>query len=103
MKSQQQFPLAVGLASLGLGAVLSLVPLAGIDGSRAARAQVIPPATDIAAQVRTQGHPCDGSASALKLVKQSYPDEPVWILTCTNATYKVRLIPDMAAQIERVQ
>jgi len=67
------------------------------------RAQVIPPAEDIAAQVRTQGYPCEGSASALKLVKQSWPDEPLWILTCTNATYRVRLIPDMAAKIERVQ
>lgn len=94
MKSQQLLPLL--LLAVGLAAVLIQVPLAGI-------AQVIPPATDIAAQVRTQGHSCEGSASALKLVKQSWPDEPVWILTCTNATYKVRLIPDMAAQIERVQ
>lgn len=92
MKSQ---PL---LLAVGLAAILTQVPLSG-----SLRAQVIPPAEDIAAQVRTQGHACDGAPSALKVVKQSWPDEPVWILTCTNATYKVRLIPDMAAQIERVQ
>lgn len=86
------------LLALGLPAILTQILLAGSP-----RAQVIPPAEDIAAQVRTQGHRCDGAASALKVVKQSWPDEPVWILTCTNATYKVRLIPDMAAQIERVQ
>ena len=97
MKSQQL------LVAAGLAAALIQVPFAGIDSSRALRAQVIPPAEDIAAQVRTQGYPCEGSASALKIVKQSWPDEPVWILTCTNATYRVRLIPDMAARIERVQ
>lgn len=91
MKSHQ---LLRFLLASGLTAILS---------AGSVRAQVIPPAEDIAAQVRTQGHPCEGSASALKLVKQSWPDEPVWILTCTNATYKVRLIPDMAAKIERVQ
>ena len=86
------------LLAFGLAAVFMPLPLTG-----SLRAQVIPPAEDIAAQVRTQGHRCDGATGALKLVKQSWPDEPVWILTCTNATYRVRLIPDMAAQIERVQ
>jgi hypothetical protein len=66
-------------------------------------AQQIPPAADIAAQVRTQGYPCDGSPSAEKDPKYSWPDEPLWILKCANATYRVRLIPDMAARIERLQ
>lgn len=85
---------------------LLLLPPVGLTlalAAATAHAQIIPPAEDIAAQVRTQGFPCEGSASALKLVKQSWPDEPLWILTCTNATYRVRLIPDMAAKIERVQ
>lgn len=86
--------------------LLLLLPPVGLTlalAAATAHAQIIPPAEDIAAQVRTQGFPCEGSASALKLVKQSWPDEPLWILTCTNATYRVRLIPDMAAKIERVQ
>lgn len=91
------------LSAVGLGVALLQIPLAGVDGSRAAHAQQIPPAEDIAAQVRTQGHPCEGAPSALKLTRQSWPDEPLWILTCTNATYRVRLVPDMAARIERVQ
>jgi hypothetical protein len=89
------------LLIVGLGAVMA--PLAAIDDSRVVRAQQIPPATDIAAQVRRQGHPCEGPESALKLTRQSWPDEPAWILTCANATYRVRLIPDMAAHIERIQ
>jgi len=37
------------------------------------------------------------------LIKYSWPDEPLWILNCANATYRVRLIPDVAARIERLQ
>ena len=91
------------LSAIALGIALIPVAPAAIDGARRAHAQQIPPAVDIAAQVRTQGYPCEGDASALKLTRQSWPDEPLWILTCTNATYRVRLIPDMAARIERVQ
>ena len=40
--------------------------------------------------------------SAQREPGQSKPDEPVWILKCVNATYRVRIIPDMAARIERL-
>ena len=30
----------------------------------------------------------------------SRPDEAVWILKCQNASYRVRLIPDLAARVE---
>jgi len=43
-----------------------------------------------------------GSMSAQREPGQSKPDEPVWILKCVNATYRVRIIPDMAARIERL-
>jgi hypothetical protein len=32
----------------------------------------------------------------------SRPDEAVWILKCQNATYRVRLIPDLAARVEQL-
>jgi hypothetical protein len=66
-------------------------------------AQQEPAATDLAAQVRLQGHRCEGSVSAQRDSAQSRPDEAVWILTCANATYRVRLVPNMAAHIERLQ
>jgi len=68
-----------------------------------ALAQQEPLAEDIAAQVRLQGYPCDGAVSARKDTKYSWPDEPLWILNCANATYRVRLVPDMAARIEKLQ
>ena len=32
----------------------------------------------------------------------SRPDEEVWLLRCEGASYRFRLIPDMAAQVERI-
>jgi hypothetical protein len=80
-----------------------LLAAAGLAVAIPVLAQQEPPAADIAAQVRLQGYPCDGAVSARKDTKYSWPDEPLWILNCANATYRVRLIPDMAARIERLQ
>jgi hypothetical protein len=34
---------------------------------------------------------------------ENKPDEPVWILACQDARYRVRLMGDMAAKVERLQ
>jgi hypothetical protein len=54
----------------------------------------------IAVQIREQGYACDKALSA----KREHPesDDAVWILKCGNASYRVRLIPDMAAKVERL-
>ncbi len=56
------------------------------------------PAEIIAAQIRDQGYACDKAISAKRDEERS--DDSVWILKCQNATYRVRLIPDMAAKVE---
>jgi hypothetical protein len=66
------------------------------------RAEEIPPAQIIADQVRDQGFSCNGSPTAERDPAYSRPDEQAWILDCDNATYRVRLIPDMAADVERL-
>jgi hypothetical protein len=30
------------------------------------------------------------------------PNETVWILTCENDTYRMTVIPDMAAKVEKL-
>jgi hypothetical protein len=60
------------------------------------------PAEIIAVQIRDQGYACDRALSAKRDEKLSKPNEAVWILKCENATYRVRLIPDMAAKVERL-
>lgn len=56
----------------------------------------------IAVQVREQGHACEAPKSAERDESQSGPDSEVWTLECENATYRVRLVPDMAAHIEKI-
>ena len=60
------------------------------------------PKDDIAAQIRAQGYACDQPQSATRDPQASRPDEEVWLLRCEGASYRVRLIPDMAAEVERI-
>jgi hypothetical protein len=57
----------------------------------------------IAAQVRSQGFECKTPQSAEADKPDSHPDGEAWILKCDNATYRVKLIPDMAADIEKIE
>ena len=56
----------------------------------------------LAIQVRSQGQVCDNPISAVRDKKQSGPDVSVWVLRCENNSYRVRLAPDMAARIQRL-
>jgi hypothetical protein len=69
----------------------------------AAQAQEEMPAEVIAVQIRDQGYACGKAVSAKRDEKLSRPDEAAWILKCDNATYRVRLIPDMAAKVEQLE
>ena len=60
------------------------------------------PKDDIAAQIRSQGYACDQPQSATRDPQASKPNEEVWILRCEGASYRVRLIPDIAARVERI-
>ena len=70
----------------------------------AARAQqAAMPAETLAAQVRLQGHRCDEPLSATRDTALSKPNEAVWVLKCANASYRLTLIPNMAAKVERLE
>lgn len=70
-------------------------------GCAAAAAQETPKDI-IAAHIRNQGYACDAPQSAKRDRRASVPLEPVWLLKCANASYRVRLVPDMAAVVERI-
>lgn len=54
----------------------------------------------LAAQIRSQGFACDKALGAGKDAKRSRPDHAVWVLRCSNASYRVSRAPDMAAKVE---
>lgn len=57
----------------------------------------------LAAQIRDQGYSCNKPVSARKDSARSKPDAAVWILRCENSSYRLRLVPDMAAHVERLK
>ena len=59
--------------------------------------------TVVADQVRSQGHSCTNPTSADRLAGESSPEEPVYLLTCEEATYRVRLVPDQAAEVTEIK
>jgi hypothetical protein len=61
------------------------------------------PGGDVAAQVRSQGYGCDQPVTAKRDVRLSKPDLAVWVLNCRNATYRVRLYPNLAAHVIKVK
>jgi hypothetical protein len=60
-------------------------------------------ASIVADQVRSQGFACADPVSAQRDAEKSKPDEAYYVLTCADATYDVRLVPDMAAQVTPAQ
>ncbi len=60
------------------------------------------PADVVAAHVRSQGHACEKPVSAERDHEASKPDHAVWVLECKNAVYRVRLTPDMRANVKRI-
>ncbi|HET6322031.1 MAG TPA: hypothetical protein VFF87_08270 [Hyphomicrobium sp.] len=98
--------------ALGAGLVLNAVTSSGID-SQAHAQQVAEatatlvanseiPADIIAVQIRKQGYECKEPARAERDQSASRADLPVWILTCENAKYRVRLVGNMADHVEKL-
>lgn len=93
--------LALSLAVAAVAACPSRPAVAESPAQPGAANKEIPPDI-LAVQIRRQGFPCGNATSAKPDTSDSRPDEEAWILTCDDASYRVRLIPDMAAQVERL-
>jgi hypothetical protein len=81
--------------------VLQVLVVTGA-GAALAAAGTGNPMDILAAQLRDQGYACDHPQSAEQDAKGSRPDEAVWIIQCEGAKYRMRLVPDMAAKVERI-
>jgi hypothetical protein len=83
--------------------LLALVaPMIAASAPLSAQTASEDPKNIIAAQIREQGYKCDEPQSATQDMQASRPDEAVWALQCEDASYRVRLDPDMAAKVERL-
>ncbi|MGD9509827.1 MAG: hypothetical protein AB7I59_12395 [Geminicoccaceae bacterium] len=82
-----------------LGGIVIGVAAASVVAS-AALAQ--DPTATLADTVRDRGHPCAKPVSSERDPNASRPDEAVWILTCSDARYRIRYPGDTAPQVERI-
>ena len=82
--------LGLGVASLSY-LMLDLTPLFAAS-----------PKDIIAIQIRRQGYECKNPQSAERDKTRGNPDDPIWILKCEGVSYRVHLIPNMAATVERL-
>lgn len=82
---------------------LLLAVLAALSGAGSLTASAQEDATNVVAdQIRAQGYKCDSPQDAKRDAQASKPDEAVWILQCESGSYRVRLVPDMAAAVEKI-
>jgi hypothetical protein len=86
------------MVSRCLIALSTLALVASADSQAASQT----PSDVLAAQIRAQGYHCDPPISAERDASSSKPDEAVWILKCRASTFRVRLDPDMAAHVEKL-
>jgi hypothetical protein len=90
----------VAMSSPHLMTLSTLALVASVCMPNPAEAQTPPDV--LAAQVRAQGYHCEPPLSAKRDANQSRPDQAVWILTCRTSTFRIKLDPDMASQVEEV-
>ncbi len=91
----------LGKVALALGLTMALIMPPTI-GARPAQAQAETPQDILAAQIRRQGYKCDHPQNAERDTKLDKPDQAVWTLNCESGSYRVHLIPDMAAKVEAI-
>jgi hypothetical protein len=77
--------------------------LAGTIGGASVRAAEETVQSILAAQIRAQGFTCEKALGATRDAKRSRPDHAIWVLKCSNASYVVSRVPDMAAKVEPVR
>jgi hypothetical protein len=61
------------------------------------------PTDIIASQLRRQGFPCTSPKPAVQDRQSSSPNAVVWRVQCDEGSYRVTLVPNLAARVERTQ
>ena len=87
-----------------VSAIVTLLVLAGPSGTQPVlAAEEGAPKQIIADQIQRQGYTCERPQQAARDEERSKPDQAVWVLRCESGRYRVRLVPDMAAHVERFE
>ncbi|WP_424630433.1 hypothetical protein [Bradyrhizobium sp. SYSU BS000235] len=91
------------LKLLGLSLSLCVVAALFSPQAHAQRGARATPKQSLAAQVRARGHACETPLVARKDRLRSRRDHADWVLTCSDARYRVVLVPNRAARITPIR
>lgn len=80
-----------------------VIPLTGVALPGAAQPANEDPKDIITVHIRKQGYACEKPRTATRDAERSKAGSAVWTLKCETATYRVRLVPDLAAHVERIE
>jgi hypothetical protein len=86
-----------------MAAPIAAIAALGVAASAALPASDGEAARTVADTVRAQGLPCAEVVAVGRDRAASGPDEAAWVLTCSDARYRVRYMRDRAAEIERLE
>ncbi len=88
---------------MGKSFLLFAAFIAGLVATNAfAESGIEPPMDLLASQIRDQGFACNKAENAKLEEGQSKPNETVWILKCENDSYRMTVVPNMAAKVEKL-
>jgi hypothetical protein len=77
--------------------------IAGLSASSAIADDGLEAPMDLlASELRDQGHDCDHPKKAELDQKASKPNERVWTVECKGIRYRMTVVPDLAAKIEKL-
>lgn len=90
------------LMSNSFALLVSAVFAGVVTTSALAESGLEPPMDLLATQLRLQGFACDHPESAKLDEKASKPSETVWFVMCKGVRYRMTVVPDLAAKIEKL-
>lgn len=73
-----------------------------VSTSAGAESGIEPPMDLLATQLRDQGFACDHPDKADLDAKATRPNETVWVVECKGVRYRMTVVPDLAAKIEKI-
>ncbi|MFT3730008.1 MAG: hypothetical protein QM780_01100 [Hyphomicrobium sp.] len=75
---------------------------AAASGTVAEEKGIEPPMDILATQLRDQGFACDHPDHAKLDETASKPNAKVWVVECKGGSYRMTVVPDLAAKIEKL-
>ncbi len=82
---------------------MAIVAALSTPQANAQQAAADTPKQSLAAQIRSQGYVCEKPLRARRDRHLSRPGRADWVLTCSNARYRILLDPGMAANVRQIR